>query len=141
MTPPAEAKTPTLPPVAWPEDAEIKVYTGGCHCKKIRYEFEHPDIYTMPVVDCNCSICEAKGYLMVYVREEKFKFTAGSEDDLTKYEFASRTASHRFCSTCGSSIGPIGKGILEGVVVVNVRTVDGIDLPRLQLQKNDGRSY
>lgn len=76
-----------------------------------------------------------------YIPEKKFKFIAGSENDLTKYEFASRSANHRFCSTCGSSIGPTGKGILEGVAVVNVRTVDGIDLARLQLQKNDGKSY
>ncbi|KAJ6536994.1 Mss4-like protein [Mycena capillaripes] len=141
MTTPAETKHPKLPDVSWPEDAEIKAYTGGCHCKKIRYEFEHPDIYKMPVVNCNCSICEDRGYLTLYTPETKFRFIAGSETDLTKYEFATRSASHRFCSTCGTSIGPVGKGILAGVVVVNARTVDGIDLTRLQLQENDGRSY
>jgi hypothetical protein len=54
-------------PVPWPESAEIKLYTGGCHCKKVRFEFEHPDIYTMPVMSCNCSICEERGYLTVSV--------------------------------------------------------------------------
>jgi hypothetical protein len=66
MTQPAEAK-PLRLPVPWPENAEIKIHTGGCHCKKVRYEFEHPDIYVMPIVNCNCSICEDRGYLCVCV--------------------------------------------------------------------------
>jgi hypothetical protein len=49
MTQLTEAK-PLRLPIPWPESAEIKVYTGGCHCKKIRYEFEHPDIYTVLVM-------------------------------------------------------------------------------------------
>ncbi|KAF7365363.1 GFA domain-containing protein [Mycena venus] len=135
MAPPAE--TNSLP-VPWPEGAETKVHTGGCHCKKIRYEFEHPGIYEMPVVNCNCSICEDRGYLSVSTPEDKFRFTAGSEDDMTKYEFGSRKIVHRFCSTCGTSIGPSVS--IKGFVVINTRTIDGVDLDRLQLRKVDGRS-
>lgn len=133
----APAETKALP-FPWPEDAEIKVYTGGCHCKKIRYEFEHPDMYSMPVMNCNCSICEDRGYLNVYTPEDKFRFTSGSEDEMTLYEFASRSVGHRFCSTCGTSIGLAFPS--QGFVVINTRTIDGIDLSRLQLQKVDGRS-
>ncbi|KAJ7211490.1 Mss4-like protein [Mycena haematopus] len=126
-------------PIPWPEDAEIKVYTGGCHCKKIRYEFEHPDIYSMLVINCNCSICEDRGYLNVYIHPRRqFRFTSGSDADLTKYEFGSGYVGHRFCSTCGTSIGPTV--VKRGMVVVNARTVDGIDLDRLKLYKADGRN-
>ncbi|KAJ7645506.1 Mss4-like protein [Mycena polygramma] len=125
-------------PVPWPENAELKVYTGGCHCKKIRFEFEHPNIYTMPIVNCNCSICEDRGYLNVYTPEDKFKFTSGSADDLTLYAFNSRSVNHRFCSTCGTSIGPAFPS--RGFVVINTRTIDDIDLKRLQLHPFDGRS-
>ncbi|KAF8208762.1 glutathione-dependent formaldehyde-activating protein, partial [Mycena galopus ATCC 62051] len=122
----------------WPENAEIKVHTGGCHCKRIRYEFEHPDIYEMPVTNCNCSICTDRGYQNVFTLENQFRFTSGSDADLTKYEFGSKAIGHRFCSTCGTSIGPaIAK---RGFVAVNTRTIDGIDLNRLQLYKIDGRS-
>ncbi|KAJ6486819.1 glutathione-dependent formaldehyde-activating GFA [Mycena sanguinolenta] len=125
-------------PIPWPESEEVKIHNGGCHCKKIRYEFEHPDLYAMPVLLCNCSICAERGYLSVFTPEDKFKFTSGSEADLTKYEFASGTVGHRFCSTCGTSIGPTYA--IKGMVVVNTRTVDGIDLERLTFQKYDGRT-
>ncbi|KAJ6508959.1 Mss4-like protein [Mycena sanguinolenta] len=133
----APADTKSMP-IPWPEDGEVKIHSGGCHCKKIRYEFEHPDIYGMPVVVCNCSICEERGYMNVMTPEDKFKFTSGSEADLTKYEFASHKFGHRFCSNCGTSIGPSWEK--RGVVIVNIRTVDGIGLERLQLQKFDGKA-
>ncbi|KAJ6620790.1 Mss4-like protein, partial [Mycena sp. CBHHK59/15] len=121
----------------WPADAEINTYSGGCHCKKVRYEMEHPDIYTMPVVNCNCSICEDRGYLNVFTLDSKFKFTKGSEDDLTTYEFGDKKITHRFCSTCGTSIGPTFSG--KGFVVVNTRTLDNVDLSKLQLKSVNSR--
>ncbi|KAJ7320980.1 glutathione-dependent formaldehyde-activating GFA [Mycena albidolilacea] len=140
MTQPAEAKPLTLP-IPWPENAEIKVHMGGCHCKKVRHEFEHPDIYAMPVMNCNCSICEDRGYLCVYTPKTKFRFTSG-EDGLTQYQFGHHDVSHRFCSTCGTSLGPVGAPgrPFDRVVVVNTRTIDGVDLDRLEFKKHDGRS-
>ncbi|KAJ6512122.1 Mss4-like protein [Mycena vitilis] len=140
MSSPADTKSL---PVPWPENAELKVHTGGCHCKKIRFEFEHPDIYTMPIVNCNCSICEDRGYLNVFVLLRPFcrrnvTWHPGSADDLTLYAFGSKNVSHRFCSTCGTSIGPAFPS--RGFVVINTRTIDDIDLKRLQLHPVDGRA-
>ncbi|KAJ7645507.1 Mss4-like protein [Mycena polygramma] len=136
MTSPSDA---TSLPVPWPKDAEVQVYTGGCHCKKIRFEFEYPaDIYTMPVINCNCSFCTDRGYLNVFTPENKFRFTTGTAEDLTVYKFGTCMLSHRFCSTCGTTIGPAVSE--KGFVAVNTRTVDGIDLKRLQLCPVDGRS-
>ncbi|KAF8208759.1 Mss4-like protein [Mycena galopus ATCC 62051] len=132
----APADTKSLP-VPWPEDAEIKVHTGGCHCKKIRYEFEYPDIYSMVAMSCNCSFCEDRGYHTIFTPEDKFRFTSGGHADLTTYKFATHTLHHRFCKVCGSSIGPSVP--TKGLVVVNTRTVDNIDLDRLKLQKFDGK--
>ncbi|KAJ6557328.1 hypothetical protein DFH09DRAFT_543167 [Mycena vulgaris] len=73
-------------PFPWPENAEVETYTGGCHCKKVRYEFKHPDIYTMPIGNCNCSICEKDGYLNVYTFNPDFRFTKGGEE-LNTYVF------------------------------------------------------
>ncbi|KAJ7134507.1 Mss4-like protein, partial [Mycena epipterygia] len=121
----------------WPENAEVKVHTGGCHCKKVRYEFNHPDIYTMPVVNCDCSICESRGYLTVFALENNFRFTTGSADDLTKYAFKSNSIIHRFCPTCGTPIGATAPA--QGIVVINTRTIDDIDLKRLQLKPVNGK--
>ncbi|KAJ7164560.1 Mss4-like protein [Mycena crocata] len=132
------AETTSLP-VPWPKDAEVKIYTGGCHCKKVRYEFKHPDIYMMPIVNCNCSICENRGYLNVFTLDSNFKFTEGSADDLSTYAFGKGKVVHRFCPNCGTSIGPAVPS--ANFVVVNTRTVDDIDLKRLQLKPVDGRSW
>lgn len=50
-------------PPKWPEDAEIKGYAGGCHCKKFRFKFTHPIFENggMKVTTCNCSICNQHG--------------------------------------------------------------------------------
>ncbi|KAJ7290477.1 Mss4-like protein [Mycena rebaudengoi] len=130
-------------PVPWPESAEIKLYTGGCHCKKVRFEFEHPDIYTMPVMSCNCSICEERGYLTVgclqlYTSTSKFKITRGV-GNLISYHFGSEKAQHCFCSTCGRSVGPDATAFF-GCIVVNTRTIDGIDIGKSTLQTVDGKS-
>ncbi|KAJ7502377.1 Mss4-like protein [Mycena galericulata] len=125
-------------PIPWPENAEIKVYSGGCHCKKVRYEFEHPDIYTMEAINCNCSICEDRGYLNVYTLDKMFRFTTGSADDLTTYRFGGDKIIHRFCRVCGTSIGPVVP--VRGMVVVNTRTIDGIDLKRLRLRPVNGKA-
>ncbi|KAJ7787991.1 hypothetical protein B0H14DRAFT_2628745 [Mycena olivaceomarginata] len=101
----APAATNSLP-VPWPENAEIKTHTGGCHCKR--------------------------GHLGAFTSEDKFRFTAG-EQELTQYVFGSKIVSHRFCSTCGTSIGALVSQ--RGFVVINTRTIDGVDLGRLQLQK------
>ncbi|KAJ7288538.1 glutathione-dependent formaldehyde-activating GFA [Mycena rebaudengoi] len=127
-------------PVPWPENAELKLYTGGCHCKKVRFEFEHPDIYTMPTINCNCSICEERGYLNVSVFRtgSKFKITQGA-DNLSSYHFGSEKIGHRFCSTCGSSISPDAASFF-GCIAVNTRTIDDIDISKLTLQAVDGKA-
>ncbi|KAJ7069945.1 Mss4-like protein [Mycena amicta] len=136
-TPSSPSKARSLP-IPWPEGAQTHVYTGGCHCKKIRFEFEHPEIYSMPVTECNCTICESRGCLNAFTWEDKFKLTSGSNDDMTTYKFGSKKAEHRFCSTCGTAIGALVRSV--GCVVINTRTVDGIDLKRLQRVEVNGRA-
>ena len=54
----------------WPVGAEIQRFTGGCHCRKFRFEIAHPkfgensdDGDSQYVVQCNCSICATHGKL------------------------------------------------------------------------------
>nr|GAT50529.1 predicted protein [Mycena chlorophos] len=126
-------------PIQWPEGAPTFNYQGGCHCKKIRFQFEHPEIYSMPALSCNCSMCASRGYIFVYTPQDKFKLTQGSEDEISQYTFASHIVQHRFCPTCGTAIGVLVPSY--GYVGINARTVDGIDLERLQknLTKVNGR--
>jgi hypothetical protein len=56
---------PFLPP---PAGTPTKVYKGGCHCGKFEFECRHPVLEDgYDVVNCNCSICTQRGYLIMYV--------------------------------------------------------------------------
>ncbi|KAJ7240566.1 hypothetical protein C8J57DRAFT_1527601 [Mycena rebaudengoi] len=111
--------TPVSLPVPWPPNAELKRYTGGCHCRRVRFEFKYPDIYSVPVVQCNCSICEDRGYLVIYTPDAQIAFTHGSEADLTT---------------------TIGARTNFGFTVVNTRMLDDVDRSKFQFKPVDGRA-
>ncbi|KAL2832511.1 Mss4-like protein [Aspergillus cavernicola] len=114
-------------------------YQGICHCGTVKFSFTLPTPITeMEVVRCNCSICTQNGYLMVYPKPSEISFDH-PEDAVTAYRFASKKFPHYFCATCGSSL--YARGPEEtGLVAVNVRAVEGVDLETLKLKAMDGRS-
>ena len=71
---------------------------GGCHCGKVRFEAEVPE--TVELLDCNCSICRATGFLHLVVPHADFRLLTDA-DALTSYRFGTRAANHLFCATCG----------------------------------------
>jgi hypothetical protein len=117
--------------------AGIKTVAGGCHCGAVRYEAEADLGRTM---ECNCSHCEKKGFILTFTPVESFRLLSG-EEKLTEYRFNKHKIAHRFCGDCGAQAfafgaGPDGKAM----AAINVRCIDGIDLAALNPQKFDGRS-
>lgn len=112
-------------------------YTGGCHCKKIRFEIE-TKIETL--VACNCSICNKKGNLMIFVPDAQFKFTSSTET-LADYQFGKKSIHHHFCSNCG--IGIFGATVMpDGTKskAINVRCLDDVDWSQYPIHQYDGAS-
>ncbi len=112
--------------------------TGKCHCGAVTYEVEID--LTQPVVECNCSYCEAQGLLLSFVPGEKLSILSG-EDNLTEYRFNTEKIQHQFCKTCGTQCfgrAPMPDGTLGAAI--NVRTIEGIDLTKLTRMPFDGRS-
>ncbi len=116
---------------------ELKKYTGGCHCKKVRYEVE-ADLSSILV--CNCSHCQIKGLLLNFVTEDKFTLLFGQET-LTEYRFNKKTIQHLFCSVCG--VESFGRGENAGVamIAVNVRCIDTVELDSLTLTPINGKDF
>lgn len=115
-----------------------KTYKGGCHCGAVRYEAE-ADLSGM-LIECNCSHCEKKGFILTFTPRDKFRLVSG-EDKLTEYRFNKHEIAHRFCLVCGTQ--PFGYGKMPDgaeVTAINVRCIDGIDLVALEPQAYDGRS-
>src|SRR3546814_6489040 len=93
-------------------------YKGGCHCGRISFEVEGE---ISQVVDCNCSHCSKKGYLLWFVPRERLRL-ATPADGLAVYSFNRHVITHHFCPTCGCA--PFGFGVDpsgQTTAAVNVR--------------------
>jgi hypothetical protein len=116
---------------------DMKTLAGGCHCGAVRYEAE-ADLGE--AMECNCSHCEKKGFVLTFTPVENFRLLSGA-DKLIEYRFNKHAIAHRFCSMCGAqpfAIGSTPDG--KRMAALNLRCVDGIDLAALNPQKFDGRS-
>ncbi|MGE0408357.1 MAG: GFA family protein [Amphiplicatus sp.] len=117
--------------------AGMETVKGGCHCGAVRFEATADLSKSM---ECNCSICEKKGFIFAFTPREAFKLAKG-DDCLTEYRFNKKAVAHLFCKTCG--VQPFGYGATPDgreVAAINVRCVDGVDLGALTPHKFDGKS-
>jgi hypothetical protein len=117
--------------------AEIRSYTGGCHCGTVRYEVT-TDLAM--VMECNCSHCSKRGLLLTFVTPDKFVLLAGG-DGLRDYQFNKKMIHHLMCPNCGIEAfargsGPDGKEM----IAINVRCLDDVDPKSLSPTPFDGRS-
>lgn len=116
---------------------EQRTYQGGCHCGKVRYEVS-TDLAR--VLECNCSHCSRKGFLLTFVPPEQFRLLAG-EAELTDYQFNKHVIHHVFCKTCGiQSFGWGNKRDGSKAYSVNVRCLDGVEPGSYTVTPVDGRS-
>ena len=115
---------------------DVRVYTGGCHCGRVRFEVE-TDLTT--VSECNCSICSRKGYLHLIVPPERFRLLT-EEAALATYRFGTMTAQHRFCRNCGVASFYVPRSHPDRIDV-NVRCLDGVDVGTLAVRRFDGRNW
>lgn len=104
----------------------------------VRYEVEADLTKAM---ECNCSHCSKKGFLLHFVPAKQFKLLSG-EDGLSEYRFNTKKIAHLFCKTCG--VQSFGRG--EGpdgtsMVAVNARCLDDVDIKMLEIVPIDGKSY
>ena len=112
-------------------------HKGSCHCGRIRFEVEGE---IKEVMECNCSHCSRKGYLLWFAPREKLRLLT-PESDLATYTFNKRVIKHHFCPTCGSA--PLGFGVDKSgaaTAAVNVRCLEGFEPSAFKIVKVDGRS-
>jgi hypothetical protein len=111
-------------------------YKGSCHCGQIKFEVEgKPE----SVVECNCSHCLRKGYLLWFVPRSQLTLNS-PEADLATYTFNKHVIKHHFCPRCGCA--PFGFGSANGteMAAVNVRCLEDIELADIKRNPVDGRS-
>jgi hypothetical protein len=111
-------------------------YTGGCHCGAVRFKVI---VNGHKAVDCNCSICQKKGFLHLIVPQDKFTLLQG-EDKLTNYTFNTGVAQHKFCQTCGIHSFYIPRSHPD-CIDVNIRCLDGDVLSNFAIEAFDGVNW
>jgi hypothetical protein len=113
-------------------------YKGSCHCGQVSFEVEGS---FEQIMECNCSHCSRKGYLLWFVPRSKLTLLS-AEADLATYTFNKHVIKHQFCPKCGCA--PLGFGADRSgaaTAAVNVRCLEGIDLSSIKRVPVDGRSF
>jgi hypothetical protein len=116
----------------------MKTYNGSCHCGAVTYTVES-DIEK--AMECNCSHCHRKGFLLHFVPKVQFTLLSGA-DNQTEYRFNKKHIAHLFCKTCGvQCYGQAANTEGEEMVAVNIRTIPDLDFSTLTIDKVDGKSF
>jgi len=93
-----------------------------------------------PAMECNCSHCRRKGYLLWFVPRAQLRL-ATAEADLATYTFNKHAIRHHFCPTCGCAPFGFGKSPSgDATAAVNVRCLEGVEPASLAIRPFDGRS-
>ena len=111
----------------------MTTYAGGCHCGAVKYEVE-ADINE--VLECDCSHCSKKGFLLYFADKDKFKLLSGA-DNLTEYFFNKKQIRHLFCKTCG--VQSFAEGITFPKIAINTRCLEGLDLAFVSIKAYSGK--
>ena len=112
-------------------------HRGGCHCGKVRFEFDAPA--ELRVSECNCSICAKSGHLGVTVTGERFRLLSGA-GNLGEYRFNTGTARHLFCKHCGVKSFYVPRSHPDGFNV-NFRCIDPGTVTGTTLRAFNGQEW
>ena len=104
-------------------EADIKPYSGGCHCGAVRFQVRLTDGF-QTLRRCSCSYCRMRGAIAVSARLEDIDISQG-HDSLTLYQFNTGAAKHYFCKVCGIYTHHQRRS-LPAQIGINVACLDGI---------------
>ena len=113
-------------------------YTCNCHCGQLKIAFASE---LEKVIECNCSHCRKKGFLLTFMPKEQTQITL-PDGAYSTYTFNKHVIQHHFCKTCGCSPFGYGKGHDNTeTVAINLRCLDiPLDLSTVKVIAYDGAS-
>lgn len=116
-------------------ESEVK-QSGSCHCGAVQFEVRGP---ITRATTCTCSICSRLGAIWHATDDAGLTIVKG-EDELSVYQFGTKTAKHYFCRHCG--IHPFSRPRIDPRIwVVNLRCVPGVKPDGLKASVFDGANW
>lgn len=116
--------------------------TGGCYCKKIRYEYAGDPIFQG---QCHCRECQyisgGAPSLVMAVPEAGFRFTSGEPRSYTRPDLEN-PATRLFCPDCGTHL-LTHSAMMPGAYILKVGTLDdpGQFKPQMAVFTCDSQPY
>lgn len=112
--------------------------SGSCHCGAVQFDVEGE---IDQVIECNCSHCSRKGFLLLFVPRQALVLRSGA-DRLSTYTFNKHAIQHSFCPVCGVQAFGLGS-MPDGtpMAAINIRCLDDIDLEAIPRIPVDGRAF
>ena len=108
-------------------------YKGSCHCGKVQFEV---DLDLDHVRVCDCSLCMKRGALNHRVEDSDIRIITPL-DELTLYQWHTKTAKDYFCPICG--ILPFRRPrTAPEKWTVNVRCLDAVDVDSIPIEQVHG---
>ena len=108
-------------------------YKGSCHCGKVQFEV---DLDLDHARVCDCSLCVKRGALNHRVEDSDIRIITPL-DELTLYQWHTKTAKDYFCPICG--ILPFRRPrTAPEKWTVNVRCLDGVDVDSIPIEQVHG---
>lgn len=111
--------------------------SGSCHCGAVRFSVEGE---IEQAIDCNCSHCSRKGFLLWFVPRQALTILSEAEQ-LSTYTFNRHVIKHQFCAVCGCQ--PFGLGRMPDgteTAAINIRCLEGVELESIARVPFDGRA-
>lgn len=112
--------------------------SGSCHCGAVQFTV---DGEIDQAIECNCSHCSRKGFLLWFVPRQALTISSGAEQ-LTTYTFNRHVIEHQFCSVCGCQ--PFGLGRMPDgteTAAVNIRCLPAVELEAVTRVPVNGREF
>jgi hypothetical protein len=105
---------------------------GRCHCGNVSFELDWPgDAANIPARACGCGFCTRHGGVWTSHPGSRLRVKIEQDALVSRYEFATRTATFHVCARCG--VPPVVTSKIEDrtYAVVNVNCFDDVDPARL----------
>lgn len=107
---------------------------GGCHCGLVTFELAWPgDPASMPARRCGCTFCRKHGGVWTSHPDARLEARVPRSGQVSRYTFGTGTAEFVVCGRCG--VVPLVTCAIDGRLhaVVNVHTLDDVDVSRLAI--------